>query len=408
MAFESLCCERLVEAFPLKLTASCVKQFKSMCSEAVLSRKSSFKRSRRSCNSFKLLFSCWWCETSSCCAWSTVILCSCKAVETGSAMCSRAARCFRQAAHEEVRSIGSSKALIWCFVSDIVPFVWSILPCVSRISASNRLLICWLSWMRSCMRRSDLLAASDATVSQRCINFWLSSRNAFAASSRAVQARFIRSHSCWRCTSFLLLSCSATWCRDIFSLFGDRPDRAEGGGGVRSTTACRLRSVDRRHISSMLRACILCSMSPRTSSKACWSSDTIALLLRTASLSRRCVSLRVAFSSSKAISTLSRTCSRSGLFSRCSKRQQQSWRGTSLSRSAFSTAICELLVLFRDDSSDSALFCSFSSRRYEFLTFCAMLLWRESYMLRLSATVQSCVRQDVSICRCALYCALRA
>lgn len=29
-------------------------------------------------------------------------------------------------------------------------------------------------------------------------------------------------------------------------------------------------------------------------------------------------------------------------------------------------------------------------------------------MLRLSATVQSCVRQDVSICRCALYCALRA
>mmetsp|Transcript_33906 Transcript_33906/g.97581 ORF Transcript_33906/g.97581 Transcript_33906/m.97581 type:complete len:261 (-) Transcript_33906:345-1127(-) len=259
-------------------------------------------------------------------------------------MCSRATRCFRQAAQEDVKSIGSSKALIWCFVSDMVCFVWSILSCVSRISASSRLLICWLSWMRSCMRRSVLFAASDAAVSQRCISLALSSRNAFAASSRAMHERFIRSHSCWRWTSFLLLSCKATWCRDIFSLFGDRPDRAEGGGGVRSTTACMLRSADRRHISSMLKACILCSMSPLTSSSACTSSVTIALVLRTASASRRCVSLRVAFSSSSAISTLSRTCSRNGRFSRCSRRQQHSCKGTSLSRSAFSTACCELLV----------------------------------------------------------------
>mmetsp|Transcript_47287 Transcript_47287/g.137674 ORF Transcript_47287/g.137674 Transcript_47287/m.137674 type:complete len:279 (+) Transcript_47287:708-1544(+) len=223
-----------------------------------------------------------------------------------------------------------------------------------------------------------------------------------------MQARFNLSQSCCRWTSFLLLSCSATWWRDIFNLFGDPRDLADGGGGVLSKTACMLRSVDRKHISSTLSACNFCSMSCRTSSSAWLSSATIALDLFAASERRRWVSMRTAFSSSSAISTLSRTCSRRGRFSRCSRRQAHNCNGASLSRRPFSTKACEVPIFCTDASSDSALFWSFSSKRYEFLTLFDMLLCKVSYMLMLSHTTPSWERLDVSICLCALYCAALA
>mmetsp|Transcript_1731 Transcript_1731/g.4347 ORF Transcript_1731/g.4347 Transcript_1731/m.4347 type:complete len:203 (-) Transcript_1731:452-1060(-) len=202
-------------------------------------------------------------------------------------MCSRVARCLRQEAQVAVRSMGSSRALIWCRVSDIVFFVCSILDCVSRSSPSKRLRIDWFSLTRSCMRFSLLAAASTATCSQRCAQRALSSRMALAASSFAAAARFRRSASCCRTTSFLLLSWRATWCRRAFSALGERPERAEEGGGVRSTTACMLRSADRRHISSTLSACIFWSMSCLTSWRTSLSSPIIALVRRIASVRRR-------------------------------------------------------------------------------------------------------------------------
>mmetsp|Transcript_130421 Transcript_130421/g.363376 ORF Transcript_130421/g.363376 Transcript_130421/m.363376 type:complete len:278 (-) Transcript_130421:304-1137(-) len=277
-------------------------------------------------------------------------------------MSSRVARCCRNEAHVVVRSMGSSKALICALVSASVFLVWSILLLVSRISPSRRLLICWFSLIRSCSACSVLARASSAAFWHLAMSSLLSSRCNFAASSSDAADWLRRLASCCLFNSFLLLSCRETCAEAFLCAFGSLP-RGVIGERASSNIVWWLRWVVRRHVSSMPRACALWSRSCLTSASFPSSSEIMAFVFLMASLSLRCVSMSVDFSDSKAISGLSRTCSRKGRRSRCSMRCKHSCIGGSLARTAASSWANEFCWCWMELSSESALFCSTSIRR---------------------------------------------
>mmetsp|Transcript_4004 Transcript_4004/g.10857 ORF Transcript_4004/g.10857 Transcript_4004/m.10857 type:complete len:246 (-) Transcript_4004:644-1381(-) len=193
------------------------RQARSICRDAVFSLRSSSRRPLRSSRSCSWAFSCWRCPTSSWCDCSTVTRCSWSFVVTGSANCSRVARCWRQEAQVAVRSMGSCRDLIWYFVSEIVALVCSILLSVSLISAARRVCTACSEATRSRILRSDAAAASSAAFSARATSFPFSSRSSRAASSRLEASLSICAVSWWRVSSLLLLSCRATWWRACFT-----------------------------------------------------------------------------------------------------------------------------------------------------------------------------------------------
>jgi len=99
-----------------------------------------------------------------------------------------------------------------------------------------------------------------------------------------------------------------------------------------------------------------------------------ALVRLMASLSLCCVSTRTWCSSSRAVSTGSRTCSRRGRFSRLSKRHWHKRMGLSLSASACSSTASDERWAARELSMDCCLRFSFSIKRWVFLTFWPIVL----------------------------------
>mmetsp|Transcript_43034 Transcript_43034/g.133782 ORF Transcript_43034/g.133782 Transcript_43034/m.133782 type:complete len:248 (+) Transcript_43034:100-843(+) len=236
VARESLAFERRGMCLPFLNTASWERQFRSMCSAAVLSLRSSFNRSLRSLRSWRLPFSASWCPTRSWCARRTVAWCSPIMVVTGSSMCSRVARCFLYEEQVVVMSMGSSSDLMCARVSAIVCRVWSIFPFVSRSSPSRRLRTCFASLMRSCNAFSVLAAASSAAFWQRVMRSLLSSRRTLADSSRLAADWFRRIASCWRFSSLRAVSCRAFG--DLVDL-SEPPDLPTGGEDV-GRVACMI------------------------------------------------------------------------------------------------------------------------------------------------------------------------
>mmetsp|Transcript_88294 Transcript_88294/g.267759 ORF Transcript_88294/g.267759 Transcript_88294/m.267759 type:complete len:335 (-) Transcript_88294:241-1245(-) len=334
-----------------------------MCSEEVLSRRSSLRRSMRSLRSWRLAFSDWWWPISSSRARMIIVWCSEIFVETGSVMCSRVARCLRKEAQVVVRSMGSSRDLICERVSEMVLLVWSMWPLVERISPSSRRRICWCSLTRSCSARSVLAAASSAAFWQRAITALHSSRSTLACSSRVAAAWLRRTAPCCLASSFRLLSLT-----DASPALGVRMATpvlkpGEECGRTRSMIDCMLRCVVRRHVSSTPTAWFLWSRSCSTSVSLPSSSEIMFLVRFLASLSRTCVSWSTAFSDSSVTSVLSRTCSRKGRRSRCSMRQRQCCICGSLSRCAASICARECCECWMEPRTESALFCSMSMRR---------------------------------------------
>ena len=112
---------------PFRQVASWVRQFRSMCKAQVLSWRSSFNCSFFSCNSCRIFFSFWWCCLRSSWHLSRIIWCCCRVLLTGSWVFSLEARCWRQDAHVEVNSIGSSNDRICVLVSwmvFLVTLIW--------------------------------------------------------------------------------------------------------------------------------------------------------------------------------------------------------------------------------------------------------------------------------------------
>ena len=252
---------------PFRQVASCVRQFRSMWRAQVLSWRSSFNCSFFSCKSCKMTFSFWWCCLRSSWHFSSIIWCCCKVLLTGSWVFSLEARCWRQEAHVEVSSRGSSKDRICVFVSWMVPFVILIWLHVSRNSDSKRLLICWFTFTRSLIAFSDLAKASSAARATRWTNFAASSRSSFAACSRFMADWFNFKASCCRKTSFRAASCVATSC---LAWAANARDRLEAWPRPNVLRSCdkvsKLREVVRRHNSSTERAWVFCWMSWRSSS----------------------------------------------------------------------------------------------------------------------------------------------
>mmetsp|Transcript_62748 Transcript_62748/g.178222 ORF Transcript_62748/g.178222 Transcript_62748/m.178222 type:complete len:200 (-) Transcript_62748:667-1266(-) len=197
---------------------------------------SSVSCSRLSCSCRSRSLSRSWCSARSLRAFIAADWWSAIRVETGSMMFSGIARRVRQEVQASASSTGSSRAVIWYLVSEMVPTVCSILSSVSLSSASSLRRMFWFSFSRTCMACSDFWAAASTDRASLAMSRSLSSLRDLARSSwfSVDRSRWCAFRS--RTSSFLRVSRRAGWSSDLLHFEGATP-LAESGRPARESAA---------------------------------------------------------------------------------------------------------------------------------------------------------------------------